>query len=42
MIPTADADTEALRRLNTKLRNDERVLSSLVPIGDGYTLALKR
>lgn len=38
----ADADTQALRRLNAKLRDDARVLSSLVPIGDGYTLALKR
>ncbi len=37
-----DADTEALRRLNEKLRDDARVVSSLVPIGDGYTLALKR
>lgn len=37
----ADADTEALRRLNEKLRDDERIMQSLVPIGDGLTLALK-
>ncbi len=37
-----DERTEALRRLNVKLRDDDRVLPSLVPIGDGYTIALKR
>lgn len=37
-----DADTEALRRLNLKLRDDRRVEQSLVPIGDGVTLAVKR
>jgi len=37
-----DADTEAIRRLNMKLRADERVTLSLVPIGDGLTLARKR
>jgi predicted O-methyltransferase YrrM len=37
-----DADTEALRRLNLKLRDDRRVVQSLVPIGDGLTLAVKR
>ena len=37
-----DADTEAIRRLNAKLATDERVTLSLVPIGDGLTLARRR
>ncbi len=37
-----DADTEAIRALNAKLHDDERVTLSLVPIGDGLTLARKR
>ena len=37
-----DADTEAIRALNAKLHDDERVALSLVPIGDGLTLARKR
>ena len=36
-----DADTEALRRLNAKIQADERVQLSMVPIGDGLTLARK-
>lgn len=36
-----DADTVAIRGFNDKLRNDSRVDLSLVPIGDGLTLALK-
>jgi len=34
-------DTQAIRRLNEKLRLDSRVQISLLPIGDGLTLALK-
>ena len=34
--------TVALRALNDKLVVDERVTVSMVPIGDGMTLALKR
>jgi caffeoyl-CoA O-methyltransferase len=37
-----DADTLAIRALNEKLHADERVWLSLVPIGDGLTLACKR
>ena len=37
-----DADTEAIRSLNAQLKDDERVSLSLVPIGDGLTLARKR
>jgi caffeoyl-CoA O-methyltransferase len=37
-----DADTEAIRRLNAKVASDERVIASMLPIGDGLTLALKR
>ncbi len=37
-----DADTQALRELNERLHRDERVSISLVPIGDGLTLARKR
>jgi caffeoyl-CoA O-methyltransferase len=38
----ADADTLALQRLNAKLRDDDRVDLSLLPIGDGLTLVRKR
>jgi len=41
--PTAqDEETIALRAFNQKLSGDERVKLSLVPIGDGLTLALKQ
>jgi len=35
-------DTRAIRALNRKLKADARVTLSLVPIGDGLTLARKR
>ncbi|MBL0125441.1 MAG: class I SAM-dependent methyltransferase [Betaproteobacteria bacterium] len=43
-IPSApeDADTAALQALNIKLHGDDRVDLSLLPIGDGLTLARKR
>ena len=37
-----EATTAALRRFNKQLHRDERVDLSLVPIGDGLTLARKR
>ena len=36
-----DEDTDALRALNQKLHDDARVALSMIPIGDGLTLALK-
>jgi predicted O-methyltransferase YrrM len=37
-----DKDTRAIREFNAKLHVDERVWLSLLAIGDGLTLALKR
>jgi predicted O-methyltransferase YrrM len=37
-----EADAEAVRALNRKLHHDERVWLSMIPIGDGLTLACKR
>ncbi|MCH7692463.1 MAG: class I SAM-dependent methyltransferase [Proteobacteria bacterium] len=44
VIDTAkqDADTRAIRAFNEKIHADPRVSLSLVPIGDGLTLARKR
>jgi caffeoyl-CoA O-methyltransferase len=36
-----DADTRAIRDFNRRLHRDQRVTISLVPVGDGLTLALK-
>ena len=36
-----DPDTETIRAFNRKLHADERVTLSLVPLGDGLTLACK-
>lgn len=36
-----DADTVAIRALNRKILSDERVTISLIPVGDGITIALK-
>ncbi|HYD61456.1 MAG TPA: class I SAM-dependent methyltransferase [Noviherbaspirillum sp.] len=40
--PTEDADTAALQAFNLKLRDDNRIDLSLLPLGDGLTLARKR
>ncbi|HXF35365.1 MAG TPA: class I SAM-dependent methyltransferase [Candidatus Acidoferrales bacterium] len=37
-----DEDTDALRALNLKIRDDQRVDAVLVTIGDGFMLARKR
>jgi predicted O-methyltransferase YrrM len=37
-----EPDTVAIRAFNERLRDDERIDLSLVPIGDGLTLARKR
>jgi predicted O-methyltransferase YrrM len=38
----ADTDTESIRAFNAKLHTDNRVALSMIPIGDGLTLAMKR
>ncbi|KAJ3428572.1 catechol o-methyltransferase domain-containing protein [Anaeramoeba flamelloides] len=35
-------DTIAIRKLNTKIGNDERVYSSLLTVGDGVTVCFKK
>lgn len=37
-----DHQTQVLRALNVKIRSDERVISLLLPVGDGLTLARRR
>jgi predicted O-methyltransferase YrrM len=41
-LAVTDADTVAIRELNGKIHGDARVTVSMVPIGDGLTLARKR
>jgi len=37
-----DSDMEAVRAFNRKLRDDPRILLSMVPLGDGLTVAYKK
>jgi predicted O-methyltransferase YrrM len=41
-LTVTDANTTVLRELNAKLHLDQRVTLSMLPIGDGLTLARKR
>ena len=38
----SDEDTDALRALNRKLHDDQRIDLALLPVGDGMTVARKR
>lgn len=40
-LAATDADTEAIRAFNLKLHADPRVAITMVPLGDGLTLACK-
>ena len=37
-----DADTTVLRDLGKALRDDERLITTLLPVGDGLLVAVKR
>ena len=37
-----DENTQAIRSFNDKVVSDERILISMIPVGDGLTLAIKK
>ncbi|MEQ1882831.1 MAG: class I SAM-dependent methyltransferase, partial [Burkholderiales bacterium] len=37
-----DPDTKAVRALNRRVYEDDRVFAAMIPISDGFTLALKK
>jgi predicted O-methyltransferase YrrM len=41
-LPAEDADTAALQAFNAKLHGDQRIDLSMLPVGDGLSLARKR
>jgi predicted O-methyltransferase YrrM len=41
-VSNSEDDTIAIREFNKRLKNDERIFLSMIPIGDGLTLARKR
>jgi caffeoyl-CoA O-methyltransferase len=41
-LTKTDRDTLALRAVNERVRDDERVTEVLLPVADGMTLARKR
>ncbi|MDJ0527599.1 MAG: SAM-dependent methyltransferase, partial [Microcystis sp. M53600_WE12] len=39
---STDNRTKIIRSLNAKIQQDQRVNISIIPIGDGLTLAMKK
>jgi caffeoyl-CoA O-methyltransferase len=37
-----DRDTVVIRKLNKQMHDDPRIVMSMIPIGDGFTIALKK
>ena len=41
-LDNQEISTRAIRQLNDIIHNDQRVWSTMLPVGDGFTLAIKR